>query len=59
MFTSWPASALPADRYARVDVGDIEGLLASLHAMERAITTERNSNLMLRDPAIEQRSLVR
>jgi hypothetical protein len=53
------SQALPADRYARVDVGDIEGLLASLHAMERAITTERNSNLMLRDPAIEQRSLVR
>ena len=53
------SQALPADRYARVDVGDIESLLASLHAMERAITTERNSNLMLRDPAIEQRSLAR
>jgi hypothetical protein len=53
------SQALPADRYARVDVGDIESLLASLHAMERAITAERNSNLMLRDPAIEQRSLAR
>ena len=53
------SQALPAHRYARVDVGDIEGFLTSLHAMERAITAERNSNLMLRDPVIKQRTLAR
>ena len=51
--------ALPADRYARVDVGDVKGLILSLHAMERAITAERNSGSMLRNPAIEQRSVAR
>jgi hypothetical protein len=48
------SQSLPAHRYARVDVGDIEGFLALLHAMERAITAERNSHLVLRDPVIKQ-----
>jgi len=38
--------ALPVGKYARVDVGDVEGLLSALHAMERAVTTGRNPNVM-------------
>jgi hypothetical protein len=48
------SGALPADRYSRVDVGDIEGLLASLHAIERAVLAERGPNVLLRDQIIEQ-----
>ena len=33
--------ALPSDRYRRVDVGDVDGLVNALHAMERAVMTER------------------
>jgi hypothetical protein len=33
--------ALPSDRYRRVDVGDVDGLVKMLHAMERAVMTER------------------
>ena len=33
--------ALSCDRYRRVDVGDVDGLVDALHAMERAVTTER------------------
>jgi hypothetical protein len=33
--------ALPSDRYHRVDVGDVDGLVNALHAMERAVMTER------------------
>ena len=50
--------ALPADKYARIDVGDVKHVISALNAMERAITAERNSGSML-IPAIEQRSLVR
>jgi hypothetical protein len=35
------ASTLPPDRYRRVDVGDVTGLLDALQAMERAIASER------------------
>jgi hypothetical protein len=38
--------ALPSDRYCRVDVGDVNGLVETLHAMERAIVTERTSNIV-------------
>jgi hypothetical protein len=51
--------ALPSDKYARIDVGDVKNLISSLHAMERAITAERNAGSMLRGPAIEQRSVAR
>jgi len=37
------SSALPPDRYRRVDVGDVAGLVAALHAMERSVTSERAS----------------
>ena len=33
--------ALPSDRYCRVDVGDVDGLVNALHAMERAVMAER------------------
>ena len=33
--------ALTADRYCRVDVGDVKGLVAALHALERAMTVEK------------------
>jgi hypothetical protein len=34
---------LPCDRYKRVDVGDIDGLVKALHAIECAISAERKS----------------
>jgi len=37
--------ALPSNRYCRVDVGDVDGLVDALHAMERALVTERNSGI--------------
>ena len=33
--------ALPPDRYCRVNVGDVDGLVHTLHAMERAVVSER------------------
>ena len=40
MFISWPAKRSPSDRYHRVDVGDVNGLVEALHAMEFAIMSE-------------------
>jgi hypothetical protein len=37
--------ALPSSRYCRVDVGDVDGLVNALHAMERAVATERNAGI--------------
>ena len=37
--------ALPSSRYCRVDVGDVDGLVDALHAMERAVVTERNAGI--------------
>jgi hypothetical protein len=37
--------ALPPSRYCRVDVGDVDGLVNALHAMERAVVTERNAGI--------------
>jgi hypothetical protein len=37
--------ALPSSRYCRVDVGDVDGLVNALHAMERAVMTERQAGL--------------
>jgi hypothetical protein len=36
------ASALPSGRYHRVDVGDVEGLVKALQALEQSVTSERN-----------------
>src|SRR5207247_225425 len=35
------ASALPPGKYRRVDVGDVDGLVSVLHAMEHAVLSER------------------
>ena len=40
MFICWPWRA-GADRYHRVDVGDVEGVVSALHAIERAVASER------------------
>ena len=37
--------ALPPSRYCRVDVGDVDGLVNALRAMERAVMTERNAGI--------------
>jgi hypothetical protein len=37
------SNALLADRYLRVDVGGVNGLVEALHAMERAIVMEKQS----------------
>jgi hypothetical protein len=38
--------ALPFGRYRRVDVGDVNGLVNSLHVMERRIAAERNARFV-------------
>jgi hypothetical protein len=37
--------ALPSSRYCRVDVGDVDGLVNALRAMERAVMTERKASI--------------
>jgi hypothetical protein len=37
--------ALASGRYCRVDVGDVDGLVDALHAMERAVMTERQARI--------------
>jgi hypothetical protein len=39
------SQALPSSRYCRVDVGDVDGLVNALHAMERAVMTERQAGI--------------
>jgi hypothetical protein len=39
------SSALPADKYYRVDIGDIEGLVSALHRIEQSIVAERELRL--------------
>jgi hypothetical protein len=34
--------AVPSGRYYRVDTGEVDGLVNALHAMERAVVSERN-----------------
>ena len=43
--------ALPSDRYYRVDVGDVEGVVHALCAMERAVKSEHDPDVVHRDPA--------
>jgi hypothetical protein len=45
------ASALPSDKYHRVNVGDVEALVNVLHAMEHAVVSERKMGPPL-EPAI-------
>jgi hypothetical protein len=40
-------AALPPDRYQRVDVGDVDGLVGALHGLERAIVSQRKPNVVL------------
>ena len=35
-------AALPPDRYCRMNVGDVNGLVYALHQLERALLNERN-----------------
>jgi hypothetical protein len=41
--------ALPTGGYSRVDVGDVEGLVKVLHALERAVAGERKPRLVRTD----------
>jgi hypothetical protein len=38
--------ALPSGRYCRVEVGDVEGLVNALFALERAVRSERDSGVL-------------
>jgi hypothetical protein len=38
--------ALPSGRYCRVDTGDVDGLVKILHAMERAVASERKPDFV-------------
>jgi hypothetical protein len=38
--------ALSPDRYCRVDVGDVDGLINALHAMERAVVADRRPRVV-------------
>jgi hypothetical protein len=38
--------ALPPGQYHRVDVGDVDGLVGALHAIERAVASERKSDVL-------------
>jgi hypothetical protein len=37
--------ALPSDRYCRVNVGNVEGLINALRTMERAVKSEQNVDI--------------
>jgi hypothetical protein len=39
-------ASLPPDRYHRVDVGDVDGLVSVLHSLERAIASKRKANVV-------------
>jgi hypothetical protein len=43
--------ALPGDRYRRVDVGDVDGLVQALHEMESAVTAENMPRFLRRTQA--------
>ena len=42
--------ALPAGGYFQVDVGDVDGLVKALYALERAVTGERQPRVVWKDP---------
>ena len=39
------SQALPSDKYQRVNIGDVDGLVNALHTLERTIASEGNSSL--------------
>jgi hypothetical protein len=41
------SKALPSDKYCRVDVGDVDGLVNALHAMERAVAADRKQQRLV------------
>ncbi len=41
--------ALPSGRYCRIDTGDVDGLVSALHAIERAVLSERKPELVRLD----------
>jgi hypothetical protein len=41
--------ALPSDRYCRIDVSDVDGLVNALRALEQAVRSERKPAVMLTD----------
>jgi hypothetical protein len=41
--------ALPSDRYCRVDVGDVEGLVNALNTIERAVKSEHDASIVPSD----------
>jgi len=41
--------ALPSERYHRVDVGDVDGLVTALHQIEHAVIREREPRVLHRD----------
>jgi hypothetical protein len=40
------SQALPSDRYWRIDQGDVKGLVKALHAIERVVVHEYQSNMI-------------
>jgi hypothetical protein len=56
------SQALPSDRYCRVDVGDVEGLVNALNTIERAVKSEHDAPIVpsdLHDQAQSNLRLVR
>jgi hypothetical protein len=45
------SDAVPSNRYRRVDVGDVDGLVNALRGMERAVVNDRKSADFPRDGA--------
>ena len=44
--------ALPSDRYYRVNVGDVGGLVNAMHAIERAVASERKRGVFGEVPTL-------
>jgi hypothetical protein len=53
------SQALPSDRYCRVDVGDVAGLVHALNTMERAVKSEHDAPIVPRDSLDQARSNLR
>jgi hypothetical protein len=46
--------ALPSSKYYRVDVGDVEGLVSALHALERSIVSEHRCGGVKEDQLLSE-----
>jgi len=51
--------ALPSDRYCRVDVGDVAGLVSALNIIERAVKNEHDASIVPSDSLDHARSNLR